>query len=42
MEPIDERPFFAVMTNRDLLKEITKHQRGKKWDEITDGDWAAR
>jgi ankyrin repeat protein len=38
---INERAFFQVMTNSNLLKEITKWQRGKKWDEITSGDWCA-
>jgi hypothetical protein len=37
-----ESAFFAVMTNRNLLKEITKHQGGKKWNVITSGDWAAK
>jgi hypothetical protein len=37
-----ESAFFQVLTNKNLLSEITKHQGGLKWDQIQSGDWCAK
>jgi hypothetical protein len=36
-----ETAFFAIFRNNNLLREITKHQRGKKYYNITP-EWAAK
>lgn len=37
-----EESFFAVLTNRDLLKHIVSFQGGRKWDDIHSGDWCLK
>jgi len=39
---VSEKAFFQVFRNKDLLKHIVSFQHGRKYYDITDGDWVCR